>query len=337
MLDAQKVLKLLTNDHVVQIAYLLGHVDPPIENSQGYRFSTLLCHEGDNYNLQYYEEDKHFHCFSECNRNYSIYDLIMYNTGCDFYQSVQFVASVIGLTKENLENLQQLEDWGTLESHSKKNNKRKKRKNIIYPESILNQFYLTSYYGWVQEGISPEVQKEFEVGLSLDECRVIVPHRTWDTGKLIGVVGRTLDPQWKKKKIPKWLPLYDFYTSLNVFGLWQNFGAVMRKNEIILTESEKTPMLAKSYGIDNVCALSGKDLSDEQLEIIKQLNVKVVLALDKDVDDEHIKKVVNKIKGELSVSVIYSRHCNSLDDKDSPFDKGREVFERLYANRVRVS
>ena len=336
MLDAQEVLKFLTNDHVIKITYLLGHTDPPIENSQGYKFSTVLCHEGENYNLQYYEKDKHFYCFSECQKNYSIYDLIMYNTGCNFYQAVYFVASIIGLTEDNIENLQQL-NWGTVEKDIKKQKGKKSRENPIYPEIILNQFHMTPYKGWVKEGIIPEVQKEFEVGLSIDENRVIVPHRAWDTGKLIGVVGRTLESNYKKKKIAKWLPLYDFYTSLNIFGLWQNFGAVMRKNEIILAESEKSPMLAKSYGVDNVCALSGKDLSYEQLDILKELNVEVVLALDKDVDDEHIKKVVNKIKGELSVSVIYSRHCNSLDDKDSPFDKGREVFERLYANRVRVS
>lgn len=333
MLDAQEVLQFLTKDHVVKIAYLLGHTDSPLENSQGCRFSTLLCHEGSNYNLQYYEDDKHFHCFSDCKRNYSVYDLVMYNTGCDFYQSVQFVASVIGLTEKEIAHLKQ-SDWGTVERQPKR--KKKNRQNICYPETILTQFHMVPYKGWVQEGITPSVQKEFEVGLSIDDNRVIVPHRAWDTGRLIGVVGRTLDPDYKKKKIAKWLPLYDFYTALNIFGLWQNFGAVMRKNEIILAESEKTPMLARSYGVDNVCALSGKDLSDEQLGILKKLNVEVVLALDKDVDDDHIKKVVDRIKVHLPLSVIYSKNCNDLNEKDSPFDKGRAVFEKLYNLRIVV-
>jgi hypothetical protein len=27
---------------------------------------------------------------------------------------------------------------------------------------------------------------------------------------------------------------------------------------------------------------------------------------------------------------------NLLDEKDSPFDKGKEVFEKLYRNRIKI-
>ena len=68
------------------------------------------------------------------------------------------------------------------------------------------------------------------------------------------------------------------------------------------------------------------------MEILAKLGHRVVFALDNDVnmrDDKKIKILKNY------VNVEYIRDKNGLlDPKDSPVDKGKEVFEKLYSERA---
>lgn len=107
--------------------------------------------------------------------------------------------------------------------------------------------------------------------------------------------------------------------------------------EIILTESEKSPMKARAMGINNVCALSGHRLSDTQKGILASLGVKIIVALDKDIDWKVIKNEFGELSYFMDVYVLPSYISGYLGDKDSPFDKTREVFEELYKNKRRLT
>ena len=71
----------------------------------------------------------------------------------------------------------------------------------------------------------------------------------------------------------------------------------------------------------------------------------IVVALDKEYEDwrdskakkyrEKLEKLCKKYKNQATFSYIWD-YDNLLEEKDSPFDKGKEVFEELYRNRVRV-
>ena len=68
------------------------------------------------------------------------------------------------------------------------------------------------------------------------------------------------------------------------------------------------------------------------MRLLAQLGCSVVFALDKDVNilaDKNIKRLKSY------VNVAYLRDYQGLlDEKDSPVDKGPQVFEQLYKNRL---
>ena len=70
------------------------------------------------------------------------------------------------------------------------------------------------------------------------------------------------------------------------------------------------------------------------MKILLKLGCRVVFALDKDVrvrDDHNIQK----LKRYLNVEYIWDRE-DLLSDKDSPVDKGQDVFQKLYSQRLKL-
>ena len=74
----------------------------------------------------------------------------------------------------------------------------------------------------------------------------------------------------------------------------------------------------------------------------------IVLALDKEYSDGHgwhdpkaykyrtaLEKICKDYKGHASFSYIWD-YENLLNEKDSPYDKGKDIFEYLYKHRVKV-
>lgn len=86
-------------------------------------------------------------------------------------------------------------------------------------------------------------------------------------------------------------------------------------------------------GLKSCGALLTSHVNPNQLKILIRLGCRVVFALDKDVNitaDRNIQKL------KKYVNVEYFRDTNGLlDAKDSPVDKGKEVFKSLYERRVR--
>ena len=314
----------------------IGYCDGFRENREGMEFSTSLCHNGCNFNLQYFSSTKLFHCRSECNKSYDIFSIVQNKLNLTIIETIDHISDIIGYSYEDRKKRSEIFDVVKEIRLLKANKQEKIKENIIYPESILDQYYINPVQQWLDEGISEESQRVFEVGLSLVDKRIIVPHRKWDTGELIGVVGRTIRDNYKQLKIAKWLPVYHVYNTLNIFGLWNNYNYVVESGEIIIVESEKTPMLARSMGINNVCAISGHDISQEQIKILAKLGVKVIIGMDKDVSTKMVLKKIKPLSLITNTYLIETQICKQLDEKDSPFDKGFEVFQQLYDKRREV-
>ncbi|MGL5623994.1 hypothetical protein, partial [Cetobacterium sp.] len=149
----------------------------------------------------------------------------------------------------------------------------------------------------------------------------------------------------------KYMPLVigDFVckypTGSNLYGLNINRENIKRSKIMIIGESEKFVMQHNTFYPDQsvAVALNGSSLSYEQIKYIKDLGVEeVVLALDKEFKDaseekEYAEKIVNSIIKKLhpmfKVSIIWDKD-NLIEYKDSPTDQGKEIYEKLYKNRV---
>lgn len=186
---------------------------------------------------------------------------------------------------------------------------------------------------WESEGISRVSLDKFQVYYDGFSDRLVYPIRDL-SGKIVNVGGRTLDPQWKEKKLRKYTYFFGWGGGMDVvYGLSENMAAIKQRQEVIIFEGVKSVFLADSWGICNSAALLTSHLSPEQMKVLARLGCRVVFALDKDVtirDDKNIRA----LKQFVSVEYIYDTQ-GLLEAKDSPVDKGREVFERLYAQRFR--
>ena len=89
--------------------------------------------------------------------------------------------------------VKELEDWKWLRHIEKK--KIKKPDFTVYPERYLNVFIKHYHQSWLDEGITHEAMKKFNIMWHQRSERIVIPHRSSD-GRLIGVRGRSTR-EWK--------------------------------------------------------------------------------------------------------------------------------------------
>jgi len=179
-----------------------------------------------------------------------------------------------------------------------------------------------------EDGISLKIQVEMGISYDTNDSRILIPIRDTE-GNLITLKGRTTIDTYKEDEIPKYLSYFD-YNAVNIlYGYYENYFNIIEKNEIVIVESEKSVLQAMSMGINNVVALSKHIISDKQLEIILKTQCDVVLALDKGIDRKYCLKELDKFDNFCTKYLIYDNE-NILKDKDSPFDKGLNIWEKLY-------
>ena len=120
-----------------------------------------------------------------------------------------------------------------------------------------------------------------------------------------------------------------------IYGLFENMEEILKKKEIIIFEGCKSVLIARSWGIRNTGALLTSHLNPAQMKLLARLGVRVVFALDKEVN---IKKDhnINKLKQYVNVEYVWDKD-NLLEEKDAPVDKGGEVFDKVYTQRRRFN
>lgn len=210
----------------------------------------------------------------------------------------------------------------------------------ILPDNYMEryEFRTDKLKPWYDEGIPYEVMRDYGVRYDAFDDRIVYPVRNLD-GKIFCVSGRTCDPDYKSKGIRK----YTYTTSIGalpaLYGFWENRDAILKKKEAIVFEGCKSVLKAVSYGFDNGIALLTSHLSPFQMEAMIRVasfyGVHFVFALDSDVDITKDKNVM-RLKSYAHVEWVKNRD-HLLEEKDSPVDRGKEVFEKLYEMRERLS
>lgn len=186
---------------------------------------------------------------------------------------------------------------------------------------------------WESEGISRASLDKFQVFYDSFSDRLVYPIRNM-SGDIVNIGGRTLDPDWKEKKLRKYSYFYSWGTLDTIYGASENMEAIKKAREIILFEGCKSVLIADTWGLHNTGAILTSHLNPNQMKILAKLGCRVVFALDKDVvirEDHNIQR----LKQYVNVEYIWDRE-DLLDPKDSPVDKGREVFKKLYGDRVKL-
>ena len=210
----------------------------------------------------------------------------------------------------------------------------KESKSSVFPDNYMDRYERNEekLSIWHNEGITDEAMEKYQVRYDSFSDRIVYPIRDVN-GKIINVSGRTVDPEWKTKKLRKYTYFAPLGTLDTIYGLSENYEEIRKKHEIILYEGAKSVMITYDWGVRNTGAVLTSHLNPNQVKILAKLGCDVVFALDKGInvrEDENIKRLSRFVK----VSYIYDRD-DLLKDKDSPVDEGRETWEKLYEGRFR--
>ena len=92
-------------------------------------------------------------------------------------------------------------------------------------------------------------------------------------------------------------------------------------------------MKAYGWGFKNCGAALTSHVNDRQFEILMKLGVRVVFALDADVDIREDRNIM-RLKPYTTVEWITDWE-DLLQPKDAPVDRGKDIFEHLYRQRIR--
>lgn len=208
-------------------------------------------------------------------------------------------------------------------------------KDMIYdpvPQDYMNRFEFNKdkLSSWYNEGISYETMEKFKIKYDPMSNRIVLPVRDYN-GNVINISGRTLDEHYKDKGIRKYTYFRSIGTINTLWGWSENIAFIKERNEIILFEGAKSVMKAYEWGVTNTAAILTSHLNDSQMLFLIKQAIPIVFALDSDVNilkDKNIKRLSKYVE------VSYTKDTKKLLDlKDSPVDKGVEIWQELYKER----
>ena len=113
-----------------------------------------------------------------------------------------------------------------------------------------------------------------------------------------------------------------------------------RSKEVIVFESLKSVMKLDSFGIYNSISSETSQINIFQVRELVQLHCDVVIAFDSDISLEEIKKkdTIQLLCHFTNVYVVYDSGglLGGKTEKNSPVDKGKEIWEELYKQRIKI-
>lgn len=342
----------LTEEQIIEILSTFGATNY-LDKDECIIFPTI-CHnlEADKASLKlyYYKSTHIFHCYTDCGESFDIYKLVqkafaVRGESKTFFDAFLYVKEIAQFHKKIL-------------THNFLNIKKYKSKEKYIAEipelspELLN-LYLDYYYsGWIDEGISIQTMKKFQIKLSISDNKICIPHYDIN-GRLLGIRGRCLDPR-EAELFGKYMPLKveDRYLShplsLNLYGINWNKENIKQSKTAILFEGEKSCLKFEDlFDFNNSLAVCGSSLNINQVNILRALGVQeIVLAFDKEFVNlnsveatqyyNKLKSLCQKYSNFASFSFIYDFY-NLLDYKDSPIDKGKDNFIKLFNNRIKIN
>lgn len=324
-------------EEMAQKVDLLQYMERTVDftkHSGNTHFCLCPFHNEDTASLAVNEDEQFYHCFG-CGKSGNIYTWIQETENLTFDQAVRKVAELTNSDVSEYVESESVNFFKMLNKLSKPKKENPQRTildidkdyRLLYKDELPQQ--------WIDEGILPEVMKKYEIRIDPASNRIVYPVYDADYN-LIGVKGRTMFENYKMLKIMKYMNYFkigilDYFT-----GMKQAVDYIKEKNEIIIVEGLKSVMKLDGWGYHNVVSAETSTLSEYQIELLIKLNVKnVVIAFDKDVGFKKIRECTGLLKKFTNVWVIYDK-WKLLNEKDSPCDQGKDVWDTLYERMMRI-
>lgn len=334
--------------------------------------SATICHnppgEGSR-KLYYYENTNLFRCYTGCAEpTFDIFELvrkvasIQWGKEYDLNDAVRYIAIRYGLAGEEDEfDDDSLIDWKVFNSYDRIQALEIKDYHAElkeYDSSILSHLnYEVTLVPWLNEGIAQEVINHATIGYFPPTAQITIPHFDIND-RFIGLRGRSLcqpDIDMYGKYRPLIVQLngkpfqYSHPLGMNLYNLNNSKNNIKFLKKAIIFEAEKSCLKYQSYfGIDNDISVAccGSSISAYQIQLLLDCDVQeIIIAFDRQFqeigDDEfhhltdNLTKLNNKYKNYVDITIMFDKKMIT-DYKDAPIDKGPEIFQQLWKERIKL-
>lgn len=270
--------------------------------------------------------------------------------------AINYVIAYFNLSFESTDftvSQDSLEDWEIFKNYERIRDIKEKEQIVElkeYDNSILKYLPRPHILPWEEEGITYEVMIDRGIAYNPKSQGIVIPHYDIN-GTLIGIRERTLVKE--EEKYGKYKPsilnrqMYNHPLGFNLYNLNNSKENIKLIQKAIVFEGEKSPLLYASYfGKENDISVAccGSSLISYQVHLLLSLGVKeIIVGMDKQFqeigDDEWI-RLTNKLKSihdkygaYTQISYLFDKG-DLLGYKDSPIDRGPEVFMKLFKERI---
>lgn len=303
--------------------------------------------------------EKHMNVIGEKKKYYSK-DGILKTRKWEIFDAIEFVLIYFNLSSEiqkfkdfNINS----DDWKYLDQISTNKLEKSINEKIVelkkYDDKIIKNLPRPIIEPWAKEGITKEVMDIHNICFDSGSYSIVIPHYDKDNN-LIGIRQRTLI---KENEIyGKYRPaifsgvMYNHPLGFNLYNLNHSKDNIKQLEKAIVFEGEKSCLLYGSlFGMENDISVAtcGFNILNYQVELLVEAGAKeIIIAFDKQfkqLGDDEWKKLVEKLYAihhkfghSVQVSYIFDTE-NLLDYKDSPIDKGKDIFVKLAENRICIT
>ena len=348
MINYDEIIENLQDNAIIQLMTQLG-ASNHIETDTHIIFPTI-CHnphsEEASMKLYYYKNTHIFTCFTECG-NMNIFQFLRhyYQTrgiSYDWYEDIYSVVINCSVSKE----FEGLVDNRI--TYGERYAGRVQRELPEFPKGVLDVF--TKFYPteWLNDGISKDAMDKFNILYSISQNKIIIPHYDIKE-RLVGIRGRALN-EYEVENYGKYMPVklentwYKHPLSLNLYGINKNWENVKENGVCFLFESEKSVLQLESFERPNCgLAVCGSAFNKYQMNLLlKHCRPKEIVICFDNEEKPNSSNYFDKLWG---IGKKYSNYCNFsfiydrknlTNEKDSPTDKGEEIFEELLKRRIYV-
>lgn len=330
--------------------------------------SSTICHNepgAGSRKLYWYSNSNLFHCYTGCEEpSFDLFQLVIkvqeiqYHQLYDLNMAVRWVAQRFGIAGAYMadDEATSAEDWTILKNYDRIQEIDVEKHNIVlkeYDPVILSRFnYNVAITPWIEENITEDVLKKTLIGYYPGGEKITIPHFDAN-GRLVGVRGRALiteeaDLYGKYRPLTICKTLYSHPLGMNLYGLNWGKENIKTFKKAIVVESEKSVLQYMSFmGFENSIAVAccGSSLSSHQFQMLVEAGAQeIVIAFDKDFENSYdavfqkqVKNLTNihkKFGSYTQISFMFDKYNNILPQKTSPTELGKEVFMKMFKERI---
>lgn len=321
----------------IDIVEYIGQTEQLQRKGNNY-FCCCPFHKGDDTpSLCIYPDKNNWYCFG-CGAGSSIYDWIMKYNNLSFKDAIEVVEELSG---SELEQFSESESIKLLKQLEKKksivNTPVNVRKTLDFTEDYLNKYSDELPEEWLNEDMSAEALKTYNIRIDHDANRIVYPVMDANNN-FISVKGRTRIKNYKELGLSKYIN-YNKIGTIDYFQGWQQaIPEIINRKSVIIFEGIKSCIKAYGWNIKNTVASETAKLSDGQLKLLLSTDIsEIIIGFDSDQKFNDILKdpKIQTLKMFKKVAII-TDNKKRLGEKMAPVDMGESIFRDLLDERITI-